>query len=46
MISQRVAELGGIENPAWPSEDTEVRGRKEPMRIYIIGDARELPEVR
>lgn len=43
VISQRVAELGGIENPAWPSEDTEVRGRKEPMRIYIIGDARELP---
>jgi adenylate cyclase len=43
VISQRVAELGGIENPPWPREDTEVRGRKEPMRIYIIGDARELP---
>ena len=43
IISQRVAELGGIENPAWPSEDTEVRGRREPMRIYIIDDARELP---
>ena len=44
VISQRVAELGGIENPAWPSEDTEVRGRKEPMRVFIIDDARELPE--
>ena len=44
VISQRVAELGGIENPTWPSEDTEVRGRREPMRIYIIDDARELPE--
>jgi adenylate cyclase len=44
VISQRVAELGGIENPTWPSEDTEVRGRREPMRIYIIDDSRELPE--
>ncbi len=44
VISHRVAELGGIENPTWPSEDTEVRGRREPMRIYIIDDARELPE--
>ncbi len=44
VISQQVAELGGIENPVWPSEDTEVRGRKEPMRVYIIDDARELPE--
>ncbi len=43
VISERVADLGGIENPAWPSEDTEVRGRREPMRIYIIDDARELP---
>jgi adenylate cyclase len=44
VISQQVAELGGIENPTWRSEDTEVRGRREPMRIYIIDDARELPE--
>lgn len=44
VISQRVAELGGIENPPWPSEDTEVRGRREPMRIYILDDARDLPE--
>ncbi|MCZ6588661.1 MAG: adenylate/guanylate cyclase domain-containing protein [Alphaproteobacteria bacterium] len=44
VISQQVAELGGIENPVWPSEDTEVRGRKEPLRVYIIDDARELPE--
>ena len=44
VISQRVAELGGIENPPWPSENTEVRGRREPMRIYILDDARELPE--
>jgi adenylate cyclase len=44
VISQRVAELGGVENPDWPSEDTEVRGRKEPMRVYIIDDARDLPE--
>ncbi len=43
VISERVADLGGIENPAWPSEDTEVRGRRQPMRIYIIDDARELP---
>ena len=44
IISQRVAELGGIENPHWASEETEVRGRREPMRIYILDDARELPE--
>ncbi|NKB49854.1 MAG: 2Fe-2S iron-sulfur cluster binding domain-containing protein [Alphaproteobacteria bacterium] len=44
IISQRVAELGGIEKPPWPSEDTEVRGRQEPMRIYILDDARQLPE--
>lgn len=46
IISQRVAELGGIEKPPWPSEDTEVRGRREPMRIYILDDARQLPEQR
>ena len=44
VVSQRVAELAGIENPPWPSENTEVRGRREPMRIYILDDARELPE--
>ncbi|MFT5180799.1 MAG: adenylate cyclase [Alphaproteobacteria bacterium] len=43
VISQQVAELGGLENPAWKSEETEVRGRREPMRIYILDDARELP---
>ncbi len=44
VISQRVAELGGIDNPAWPSEETEVRGRRETMRIYILDNASELPE--
>lgn len=43
IISQRIAELGGITNPDWQSEDTEVRGRREPMQVYIINDARELP---
>ena len=43
VISQRVSELGGIANPPWASEETEVRGRREPLRIYIIDDARELP---
>ncbi len=44
IISQRVVELCALENAAWRSEDTEVRGRQEPMRIYILDDARELPD--
>ena len=43
IVSQRVERLAGIDLSAFPSHEIEVRGRREPLSIRVIADARTLP---
>ena len=44
IVSQRVADLAGIDMEGWPQEERPIRGRAEPLTIRIVDDARNLPE--
>ncbi|MBT5570085.1 MAG: 2Fe-2S iron-sulfur cluster binding domain-containing protein [Alphaproteobacteria bacterium] len=42
IVSEHVAELGGLDSSALRHEEIEVRGRKEPMQIIVMDDAKDL----
>lgn len=44
VLSERLAELAGIELDAFDAAEVEVRGRSEPLAIRIVPDAADLPE--
>jgi adenylate cyclase len=42
IVSEQLAALGQLETAGLRSEEIEVRGRREPMSIYVFDDAKEL----
>ena len=44
VVSAEVAAAAGADLSEWRREAVAVRGRREPLAVFIIGDARELPE--
>jgi adenylate cyclase len=44
VVSEDVAALAGIDLSAFPTEQTEVRGRQGTMTVRIVADARDLPD--
>ena len=44
VVSAEVASEAGADLSAWRREAVVVRGRKEPLAVFILGDAGELPE--
>ncbi len=45
IVSQHVADLAGLDETTLQHEEIEVRGRKEPMRILVLDDARQLKDL-
>jgi adenylate cyclase len=45
VVSTRLAERAGVDLGAFEERRIEVRGRRRPLRVRLIGDARELPLV-
>ena len=45
VLSQRVADLAGIDLTAYEVRETQVRGRSETLDVRIVASARDLPEV-
>ena len=45
VLSQRVADLAGLDLTRFEVRETVVRGRSEPLAVRIVGAARELPEI-
>ena len=43
--SQHVADLAGLDETTLQHEEIEVRGRKEPMRILVLDDAKQLKDL-
>ena len=43
VVSREVAELAGIDMSAYEQHEVAVRGREEPMQVYVVQDARTLP---
>jgi len=43
VVSRRVAETAGVDLSAFPSHELEVRGRQEPLTVYVLDDANDLP---
>ena len=43
IVSSHVAALAGADLSTWQHEDTDVRGRTEPLPIVIVNDAKEIP---
>jgi hypothetical protein len=44
VISRRVAREAGVDLQRFPRQQIEVRGRSQPMTVYLIESALELPE--
>ena len=44
VLSHRVAERAGVDLGAFPTHQLEVRGRSETLEVYVLDDARDLPE--
>ena len=45
IVSQHVADLAGLDETTLQHEEIEVRGRKEPMRILVLDDAKQLKDL-
>ena len=45
VLSQRVAELAGLDLSAWPAAEHAIRGRSDPLAIRIVASAQDLPAV-
>ncbi|MCY4451315.1 MAG: adenylate/guanylate cyclase domain-containing protein [Immundisolibacterales bacterium] len=43
VVSAEVASEAGVDLTAWRGEAVAVRGRREPLAVFIVGDAGELP---
>ncbi len=43
VVSERVAERAGVDLSAFDSHEIQVRGRQEPLRVWVVPDARALP---
>ena len=43
VVSSRLAERAGIELAGFEEQSIEIRGRRRPLRVHLVGDARELP---
>ncbi len=43
VVSSRLAERAGIELAGFEEHRIEIRGRRRPLRVRLVGDARELP---
>lgn len=46
VISQAVADAGGLDVSAWPRHELTVRNRAEPVVIYVVADARNMGPTR
>lgn len=42
IVSEQLSGIGGLDTKGLRSEEIEVRGRREPMSIYVFDDAKEL----
>ena len=45
VLSQRVADLAGVDLSAWPATEHAIRGRDEPLPIRIAAAAQDLPGI-
>ncbi|MBM3518850.1 MAG: 2Fe-2S iron-sulfur cluster binding domain-containing protein [Alphaproteobacteria bacterium] len=45
VVSAEVAARAGVDLGAFPQHDIAIRGRSEPMQVYVIEDASGLPEI-
>jgi adenylate cyclase len=43
VVSARLAERAGIDLAAYEMREIEIRGRRRPLRVRLVGDARSLP---
>ena len=43
VVSERVAERAGVDLSAFESHEIQVRGRQEPLRVWVVPNARALP---